>query len=258
MLKSLLALTRLSLITAMQYRGNFWLELCASAIQTISAVVPLLIVYQFTDEIVGWSKNELFVVLSLFFLITAFNKCFMEPNLGEMVESVRQGTFDLFLMKPVDAQLLASLRRFELSGLWYIFGGIGLMAYALSQLPTPSILDTALSLLCFISGLACLYSLWLMALCSSFFFVKVDNLRVLLWTLSDTGRWPIDVFSGWLKWFLLTAIPIGLMTSIPAQCLLHKWTVSTVTLNLCLGLFFICLSRWCWLWSLKHYSSASS
>lgn len=258
MLSSFLALMRIALMTAMQYRSNFILDLISTAIQTASSIVPLLIVYQYTDSIAGWNQDEAILVLSLFFLVTAFNKCFMEPNLGEMVEAVRKGTFDLFLMKPVDAQLLASLRRFEISGIWFGISGVALLIRTLNELQNPSMVDWIAALLTFTSGLSCLYSLWLVALCSSFFFVKVDNLRVLLWTMSDTGRWPIDVFSGWLKWVLFTAVPVAVMTSVPAGCLLGRWTSGLVLVCLALGLVFLSGSRLIWRWSLRHYSSASS
>ena len=35
----------------------------------------------------------------------------VEPNLGEVVDAVRSGSFDFLLLKPIDAQVLASIRR---------------------------------------------------------------------------------------------------------------------------------------------------
>ena len=38
----------------------------------------------------------------------------IEPNMGRVLSDIHQGTFDYVLTKPVDSQLLSSVRQFHL------------------------------------------------------------------------------------------------------------------------------------------------
>ena len=258
MLEKIGALARVSLMVAMQYRSNFLLDLLGALVRTASSLAPLLLVYSHVDHIAGWSPAEATVVLSGFLILLSFNEGLMEPNLGEVVESVRRGTFDLVLMKPLDAQLLVSLRRINPAGVWNLLAGIGVGLWALQRLPGPTPLDALVGVVLMISGLAALYGLWLLAICTSFYFVRVDNLRFLIWTASDTGRWPVQVFGGWLKWILVTIVPIGMITTFPAMAFRGTWTLALAAQGVGVGLAFVVISRLAWRRSLAQYTSASS
>ena len=143
MLEKLRALIRVSLMGAMQYRSNFLLDLLGALVRTVTSLVPLLLVYSHVDTIAGWQPAEATLVLALFLMLLGFNEGLMEPNLGEVVESVRRGTFDLVLMKPLDAQLLVSLRRVNLSGMWNLLAGAGVGLWALQGLPALAPADVA-------------------------------------------------------------------------------------------------------------------
>jgi ABC-2 type transport system permease protein len=103
-----------------------------------------------------------------------------------------------------------------------------------------------------------MYSLWLLAICTSFFFVRVDNLRFLLGAITDAGRWPIPVFRGWLRWVLTFVIPVAIITSFPAMALRGTWDAGLVVTGVLTAVAFVVVSRRLWLYSLASYTSASS
>jgi ABC-2 type transport system permease protein len=252
------ALVRVSLMTAMQYRGDFLLQTLSGVVRTASRVAPLLVVYQHVDAVQGWTLPDALLVMSLFLLLAALQGGLLEPNLGEIVESVRQGTFDLVLLKPADAQLLASFRKVELAQGWDLLAALGIGGWALSQGPPPSAADAGVALLMLVCGLSAIYGVWLMAISASFYFVRVDNLRFLLMSATDAGRWPVTFFSGWVRWALTVALPVGVVTTFPATALRGTWTWQTVAVGVATGLGFVILSRVAWTRSLSRYTSASS
>ena len=99
---------------------------------------------------------------------------------------------------------------------------------------------------------------WIFAICASFYFVKIDNLRFLIWTVSDAGRWPITVFSGWIRWLLTTLLPIAVITSFPAMALRGQIDASHVAWAAGVAAAFLVTSRIAWKRSLGAYTSASS
>src|SRR6185503_14084452 len=100
--------------------------------------------------------------------------------------------------------------------------------------------------------------IWIFAICASFFFVQVDNLRYLLMSVSETGRWPVTVFAGWVRILLTVVLPVGIITTFPAMALRGTWSGQTVAIALGTATGFVIASRLAWTRSLAAYTSASS
>lgn len=249
---------RASLATGMAYRADFLFDSLTGLLRTAATVAPLWLVYQHTDAIAGWEPKDAALVMALFLLMEGLIGGLVEPNLGMVVDAVRTGTLDLVLLKPADAQLLVSLRSVAPARLWDVLAGLGVGAWALAQAAPPSALDVSVAVTMVVCGLASLYALWLLAICLSFFFVRVDNLRFLLWSATDAGQWPITVFQGWLRWILTVVVPVAVLTSYPAMALRGDWDAALVATGIAVAVAFVVGSRWVWLRSLAAYTSASS
>lgn len=252
------ALGRVSLLIAMQYRSDFVFNGLTGSLRTLALVAPLVLVFQHRDSVAGWSGPEAALVMAFFLLHSAVSGALMEPNLGAVVEHIRRGTLDLILLKPADAQLLVSFSRVDPSRLWDLPAALLLGGWALSQLPAPSALQIAGAAVALLSGLAALYGLWLLAICTSFYFVQVDNLRFLLMSASEAGRWPLSVFSPWLRAALVFAVPVGIVTTFPAEILRGNGTFYYSAVAAGVGTSFVVLSRIVWRRALASYTSASS
>jgi ABC-2 type transport system permease protein len=252
------ALVRTSLMTGMQYRSDFLFDSLTGVVRLAATTAPLWLVYRHTPTIQGWTVHEAALVMALFFVMEGVVAGVVEPNLGEVVEAIRTGSLDLVLMKPADAQLLVSLRTVAPAHLWDLLAGIVLGVWAVAQLSTPAPLDVAVALLMLLCGFASMYALWLLSICASFYFVRVDNLRFLLWSVTDAGRWPITVFSGWVRWVLTIAVPVGILTSFPALAIRGRWDGAMVGVALATTVAFVLGSRAIWVRSLASYTSASS
>lgn len=252
------ALVRTSLMTGMQYRSDFLADSATGLVRTAATAAPLWLVYQHTDAVMGWHLADASLVMALFLLMNGLLGGIVEPNLGMVVEAVRNGTLDLVLLKPADAQLLVSLRSVAPARMWDVVAAVALGAWAITQQALPTAPDVAIATLMLGCGLASMYGLWLLAICASFYFVRVDNLRFLLWSALDTGRWPITVFSGWVRWGLTFAIPVALLTSYPAMALRGDWDATLVATGFGTSVVFVVGSRMVWVRSLAAYTSASS
>ncbi len=257
-LRAVRALLRVSLATVMQYRSNFLLEMATGVLRSVGSVAPLALVFWHRDSIGGWELPHALLVIAFFMVMSGIQSGIFEPNLGEAVESIRTGTLDLMLMKPVDAQLLVSLRKFHAAAVWDLVAGVVVAVVASASLPTAGIADLALAVALFGTGVVAMYGLWLLAICVSFFFVRVDNLRFLLWAVTDAGRWPIDVFTGMARFLLVALVPVALITSFPADAVRGTWSLQTLAVAGTVSLAFLVGSRWAWKRSLANYTSASS
>ncbi len=259
LLRALGASWRASLLTATQYRGDFLLTASMSALFSVWTALPLFFVYQHTEQVAGFGPWEALLVMAFFLLLRGLLDAFIEPNLRGLVERIRQGTLDFTLLKPVDAQVLVSFARFEPARLADVAIAIGLSAFCLSKLGhVPSVLDILGAVLCVLSGAAILYSLWLLAAASAFFWVRVDSLSYLLGALLDAGRWPATVYRGWMRVLLTVVLPVTVMTTFPAQALLRRLEPMSALGGVGLAAAFLVVSRLVWRKAVGHYTSASS
>ena len=258
LLRALPALARVSVMTAFQYRSNFFMEFVVGAAQACLGLVPLLFVFERAASIAGWTLPESLLVTGFFLLLGGLVGMFVEPNLSAVVEGVRTGALDYMLIKPVDAQLLASAQRLVPAKIWDLLAGLAVLGWALSQLPTPSPAQVGLALGMLTAGLAAMYSLWIAVICLSFWFVRVDNLRFLLGAITDAGRWPVSVYRGWVRLLLTVVVPVALTTSFPALALLGRLDQGLLVQALGVAAAGLVVSRLMWKNALSHYTSASS
>ena len=129
---------------------------------------------------------------------------------------------------------------------------------AAGTLPAPSAADWLAAGVLLLAGLAAVYGLWILVICTSFYFVRVDNLRYLLGAVVDAGRWPVTVYTGWTRAFLTMVVPVALVTSYPAMALLGRIDGPLLAQAVGVGIGMLFVSRFAWVRALRHYTSASS
>jgi ABC-2 type transport system permease protein len=257
-LEVVVALLRVSLLTALQYRASFLAEFLVGSLSAVGVAAPLFLVYARVPLIAGWNFDSALLVTGLFLLYNAFVAGLVEPNLGAIVDAVRTGELDYLLVRPVDAQLVISLRKVAPAAIWELVAGVVVLGIALSRVGVPGPGPLAAAAALFVSGLAATYGLWLLVICTSFWFVRVDNLRFLLSAITDAGRWPVSVYGPALRLLLTTLIPVALVSSYPAMALLGTldgWLAAEAVLA---AIGMLAASRWVLRRALRTYASASS
>lgn len=248
----------MALQTAFQYRASFWLEFLFGSANAIGVCAPLFFVYAQVPTVAGWSFPEAMLVTAFFLCFSGLVAGLIEPNLGAVVDGVRTGALDYLLVKPRDAQLVMSFRKVAPAAIWEVLAGIIVGGWALSQVPPPTPSAIAAAIVMLIAGLMAVYGLWLFVVCLSFWFVRVDNLRYLLSAITDAGRWPVTVYTGWARVLLTAVIPVALVTSFPAMALLGRLDVGLASQAVGVAVGMLTGSRIAWRYAIRHYTSASS
>lgn len=250
---------RLSMLLAMQYRWDFVLDGVMSVFWTLTALIPLYLVFQERPVIAGWSYGEALVVVGFFTLLDGVLKGAINPSLTTVIEHIRGGTLDFVLLKPADSQFLVSTARFAPWRVTSIVAAGLVLAYAFHEIgrpPTPDAVATALVMAG--AGVLVLYSMWILVVSVAFRAVRIDNLRYLFESIFDAARWPATVFKGALSFLFTFVIPLALMTTYPAQALLGTLAPERLAGGLAGALAFAAVARLVWLRSIRGYTSASS
>jgi ABC-2 type transport system permease protein len=253
------AQVRSSLLTAMQYRSDFVLDALVELTYFGTAVYPLFVVYENVGSIGGYSLDAALAVAGVFAILQGFMEGLISPSFMRLVEQVRKGTLDFVLTKPVDAQLLVSTAKFEPWRVINVVAGAALISRSLMRMHyAPNGLDLLVFLLTLTCSVAILYALWLIAACMVFYVARADNLTFLLASVFDLARWPRSVFRGPARIALTFLLPLGVMTSFPAEAIMGAWTPQNVAVSLSTALLLLLVSRWFFLRAASRYASASS
>ncbi len=251
---------RLSLSLSLQYRWNFVVDGFVSVLWTAMGVVPLYIALHDRPPLHGWTFDRALVVVGYFALLRGVLDGAVNPSLYAVVDQIRQGTLDFVLLKPADAQFLVSTTRFELWKALDVLAALGLLAWAFRLLGrAPTVGGAALSLALLLCALMVLYSLWILIISAAFWVVRLDNLAFFFGSVFDFARWPVQVFKGTFLQILFTfVIPLGLMTTYPAQALLGTLDPRVAALSALGSFAFAALARLVWTRAIARYTSASS
>jgi ABC-2 type transport system permease protein len=250
---------RLSAMSEMAYRANFYLQLVESLLIIATYLGIVGVVFSQTDSLGGWSPAELTGLVGVYFLVMGAINLVIAPSLQRFLEDIVTGNLDYTLVKPEDAQLLVSIGEFRVWKLIDVTLGVVVLVVAIvwqaAGIGWPTALGFGVAML---AGSAIIYSFWLMLATLAFWFIRVENILQVFWSMYLAGRWPIGIYPGWLRWTLTLVVPIAFAVTVPAEAISGRASAAALAGAVLLALGLLAASRWFWRHGLKHYSGASA
>jgi ABC-2 type transport system permease protein len=250
---------RLGSLNELQYRANFFIQLLQSAVSVGTAIVVLALVYSHTEDLNGWSEPELLVVMGIQILLGGVIRTSIQPNMQRLMEEVRDGKLDFALTKPEDSQVLVSVRDVRIWRAVDVISGSAVLAYGISGLETGVGAGDALLFLGLLAvGAVTIYCFWLSIATLAFWIVDVWQIMELFDGVYQTGRWPVSIYPGWLRFGVTFLVPIAFAITVPAEAVTSRLDWSTVALALVFTAALFTFTRWWWGFGLRRYSGASA
>ena len=250
---------RQGVLSELEYRTNFFVQLFQSALGLGTALAGLAVIFTHTDTLGGWRPDELLALLGVYFLVGGAINVVIRPSMERFMEDVRRGTLDFTLTKPEDAQLLVSVQQIQIWKLTDIALGIGTLAVALARLGAIiGFWHACAFVLALLAGGVIVYSFWLILATCSFWFVRVENILVIFQSMYEAGRWPVGIYPPWLRVALTFIVPVAFATTVPAEALAGRLTGQTLLGTIVLAVALLIGSRWFWRIGVRHYSGASA
>ncbi|MCL5950351.1 MAG: ABC-2 family transporter protein [Chloroflexi bacterium] len=258
-LKLLSIFYKYSLLSELEYRVNLLANIFMSVFWLVWAIVGVTVFFLYADKMGDWTYPEVLMVVALFTLFSGLMEAFLRPNIGAVIDQIRDGTFDFVRLKPVNVQFMASFRNIVIWHLSDVVIGIGLIVYALGLMHiVPSLAQLAVFALMLVAAMAMVYSLWLTTAALAFWFVRLDNITELFYGFYEAGRYPVTIYRGVVRALLTFVVPVAFVTTFPASALLGRLDTGTVLTGVAFALVLFAFSSSLWSYALRHYSSASS
>ena len=242
-----------------EYRANLALEALNELVIVVTSVAAVLVLYDHTTQLNGWTLPQMLVLLGVYYLVQGAQAMVFEVSFERFMEHVRLGTLDFTLLKPANSQFMVSVRHVQVAQVAQLALGVVVLAAGLAQVGEDvsplEALGFALTLAC---GLVLVYCLLLVLSTLSFWFVRVENILAIFWAFLDAGRFPVDVYPGWLRVTLSTVVPIGVAVTVPAQAIAGRLELPGLLTLVAGTLVAWWFAGWFWRRGLRSYTGASA
>lgn len=250
---------RLGLLSEMEYRANFWINLLQSFLELGVALGGLAVVFDHTENLGGWRPEELLALVGVYFLIAGMIRALVQPSMQLFMEDIRKGTLDFKLTKPEDAQLLVSIQRVEIWRLVDAVVGLIVLGIALTRLSAQiSVADALAFGVTLIAGGLIVYSFYMILATCAFWFVRVENILVIFQSMYQAGRWPVTIYPPWLRWVLTFLVPVAFATTVPASAFTGRIETGLLLGAVGLAAGLLVAARLFWRYGIRFYSGASA
>lgn len=250
---------RLAFMNEMQYRINFFIQLFESTLALGTALIVLALVYAQTDLLNGWSRYELQAVQGVYVILMGIVQISIQPNVERLLTDVQQGTFDFVLVKPIDSQLLSSIREVRVWQSVDVLAGSAVLGHALWQLGKHiGLMQVGLFVVALISGVLIIYALVVALSTLAFWVVRIEAIFEVLIGIMAAGRLPTDIYPRWLQFMLVYLVPMAFAVTVPAQIITQRGDINALMTQLGVAAVFMIVTRLIWRKAVTRYSGASA
>ncbi len=252
---------RVSFLEEAAYRSNFFIALLSSILNLVTGVLGIIVLFGQINTIHGWDLTSTLALLGVYLIVTALRGLFIAPGLealAGMDGEIWSGKFDFVILRPLNTQAFVSLRKWRLYALFDLMLGLGVFFTAVSRLSGGLTAGRlAAFIITLICGVSILYAILLIF--SALVFWSPGVLFTWIFDgLLQMARYPMGMYPGWLKLVLTWVVPVGLITTVPAEALtgaLNPWMLAA---SLGLAIVLMAAGSKLFLKGLRRYSSASS
>jgi ABC-2 type transport system permease protein len=245
----------------MAYRANFWISLLHSLLNLGTGVVGVTVLFGQVGTVHGWDYPATLALLGVYLSVDALRGLFIGPSLDALAGlggEIWSGQFDFTLLRPVDVQFLASFRHWRPLALIDLALGLGVLGTAVVKLETPlTLARTATFLIALGAGVTILYAI-LLAFTSLVFWSPALLYTWIFDAVFQMARYPASLYPGWLRLALTWVVPVGVMTTVPAQALAGELSARMLIGSVALAAALLAGASALFRFGLRRYASASS
>ncbi len=204
------------------YRANFFISILHALLNFGTGVLGIAVLFGQVETVQGWNFDMTLAILGVYLTVSAIRGLFISPSLDALAGmdgEIWHGRFDFTLLRPVDTQFLVSFRQWRPLVLFDLLLGIGTLCVAIGRLgQTLTAVHVLSFLMTLAAGLVSLYAI-LLIFAALVFWSPGFLFTWIFDGVFQMARYPVGLYPGWMQFLLTWVIPVGVVTTIPAQAL---------------------------------------
>jgi ABC-2 type transport system permease protein len=245
----------------MAHRANFWISLLHSTLNLVTGILGVAVLFGQVESINGWDFAATLAILGVYLTVSALRGLFIGPSLealAGMDGEVWTGKLDFTLLRPVDVQFQASFRQWRPFRLLDLSLGLAVALVAVVRLGSSLSLLQLLSFLLTLGlGVMILYAI-LLVFAGLVFWSPGFLFTWIFDGIFQMARYPVGIYPNWVQLLLTWIIPVGVITTVPAQALTGSLSGYTFGLAALIALVLLMGATLVFRTGLRRYGSASS
>lgn len=243
----------------MEFRGHFFLVFLIDIMWYAVQISVFEVVYNYTDELGGLQREEMYIFLSVLFLTDAINMMFVSQNFWRFPSLIASGDLDFILLKPVSATFLSLFRYFNVGSVLNFLTSLSFLIWAIIHYSgTIQFYNIPIFIILIICSELLMIAFQLLLCSASIKLVNADGIQQLYYSLDTLAAKPDTIYPQQVRTALLTWFPMALLASVPSFALMGKISFMSCIMAVLVTALFFTASVMLFRFTLRSYSGASS
>ncbi len=253
------SLLKINMVAMTTYRANFLNSAISALVWSAFVIGQMVIIFNKTGSVFGWSKEHLILLTVIYGLITAIFHMVFARGFERFAKLMTFGNFDAALLKPVDSQFNLSFWEVNYAQSVRLILIGALLFYLLNKLSFQfDIISFALFLSLILAGVLILYSFWVVAMSFIIRVPELTNILEIMYSFNGMSRFPPQMYNVISPVLYIAVLPLVLAASVPLKALFGEIDIMDILTVLIFCIVSLLASRFIWLRTLRAYSSASN
>ncbi len=246
-------------MSQLEYRFETLTLSITTLLWTVILIISIELIFGQTGLVAGWTKQQVLLVAATNSFFTALVWLMVLPSMLTFIEHIKKGSFDFYLLKPINIRFLLSVNKTNIHNLPVaIVSGFLMYKYFTALGISLSLINFLGFATTFLFGLVIFYNLFFFVITLAIWLVDMSNIEDLFSNFMDNGKYPVYIFQGILRSLFIFVVPTAFIATFPIQFLLGKGNPVIFIGGGLLAIASFYASQKFWNFALKHYSSASS
>jgi viologen exporter family transport system permease protein len=246
----------------LQYRLSFMLDLSGAFLIAFIDFLAVLVIFHNVPELGSWTVREvalLYAFSSISFALTDL----LIGHLDQFPQKVRDGNFDILLVRPRGTLFQVVSSDFQLRRLGKAAQGVAVLVWALAALDVNWTAGRVAMVVVMVpSAIVIFSSVWVVGSCLAFWTTDGGEFtNAFTYGGNFLAQYPIDILGDWLRRFLAYLVPLAFVCYFPALYILDKPDPLGLPdfLNFAsplVALWTAAVAGLIWRFAVRHYRSA--
>ena len=238
------------------YDRDFIFGVLSMIITYISGILSLFFIFEFVDNINGWSLYEILFMYGLNLIGYSLWSCFF-INTISLPYYIKNGEFDRFLLRPIDPIFQIMMDGFDEDAWGELVVGIAVLMYSWINMDISLAYIWIIPILsisaCFIyAGTSILLST------VSFFTISHSNVANLTSDIKQFSQYPLTIYPKAVQFIFTLIIPIAFVSFYPSMLLfgyISTWFFLVIPF---VSFFYYNATKKIWTTGSKHYGGTGT
>lgn len=238
------------------FRLSFILKLIGKSSWVITTFVFFKIIFKGSNTIAGWDEGQILILLGTSGIIYSVFSFLCFNGAGSLSGLVRNGTIEIFLLKPIPAPIFLLFRFASIPDIISVIVPLSVFITGVSKSGFLGVINILLWSLSSVISFFIYTSLHFLLGLLAFKFIQINPLFFILSDFADLAKYPYKIFPLFLQRLFLYIIPILLITNYPV--LVYFGEYHLIFIQILILLVFIILIKLLFPLARKSYQGAGT